>query len=86
MSPVFDLLIEECKLMMEQPTGVGLDVPQWLGALESEVDRVLECERGFQQKPQYDHAVTFRSVLSEHISDQLKSAARQLTTLNLTSD
>ena len=86
LSPVFDLLIDECKLMMEQPTGVGLDVPQWLGALESEVDRVLECERGFQQKPQYDHAVSFRPILSEHISDQLKSAAKQLTTLNLTSE
>lgn len=82
-SDVFELLIEECKLMMEQPTGVGLDVPQWLGALEAEVDRVLENQRGFHQKPQYDHAVAFRSVSSDGIVDQLNAAAKQIRTLNL---
>ena len=82
-SDVFDLLIEECKLMMEQPTGVGLDVPQWLGALESEVDRVLESQRGFHQKPQYDQAVSFRSVSSDEIANQLNAAAKQIRTLNL---
>jgi hypothetical protein len=76
-SDVFDLLIEECKLMMEQPTGVGLDVPQWLRALESEVDSVLENQRGFHQKPQYDGAVGFRTVSSEDISDQLRRQAGQ---------
>ena len=82
-SDVFELLIEECKLMMEQPTGVGLDVPQWLGALEAEVDRVLENQRGFHQKPQYDHAVTFRSISSEGIVEQLNTAAKQIRTLSL---
>lgn len=85
-SDVFDLLIDECKLMMEQPTGVGLDVPQWLGALETEVDRVLENQRGFHQKPQYDNAVQFRSVKVEQISDQLTAAAKQIRTLNLPSE
>lgn len=82
-SDVFDLLIEECKLMMEQPTGVGLDVPQWLGALEAEVDRVLENQRGFHQKPQYDDAVAFRSVTNEQIGEQLNAATKQIKTLNL---
>lgn len=82
-SSVFDLLIDECKLMMEQPTGVGLDVPQWLGALEEEVDRVLEVERGFRQKPQYDRVVYFRVISREQIAEQLTSAAKQLRTLNL---
>ena len=85
-SDVFELLIDECKLMMEQPTGVGLDVPQWLGALESEVDRVLENQRGFHQMPQYDNAVVFRSVTSEQIGDQLNAAAKQIRTLNLPSE
>ncbi len=85
-SDVFDLLIEECKLMMEQPTGVGLDVPQWLGALESEVDRVVENQRGFHQKPQYDDAVAFRSITNEQIGEQLIAATKQIKTLNLPSE
>ncbi|MGN6134383.1 MAG: hypothetical protein ACTHOU_07760, partial [Aureliella sp.] len=79
----FDLLIEECKLMMEQPTGVGLDVPQWLTSLEEEVDRVLENQRGFSQRPQYDAAVTYRFISSEQIVDQLNSAAKNTKTLHL---
>lgn len=85
-SEIFDLLIEECKLMMEQPTGVGLDIPQWLSALEEEVDSLLESLRGFYQKPRYDNAVPTRSLTSEQIIDQLTSAAKNIKTLNLTSE
>ncbi len=85
-SDVFDLLIDECKLMMEQPTGVGLDVPQWLRALEQEVDAVLENERGYHQTPNYDNAVLFRPIRYDQLKEQLKSASRQIKTLNLTSD
>lgn len=79
----FDLLIEECKLMMEQPTGVGLDVPQWLASLEEEVDAVLENQRGYTQRPQYDVAVAYRDVTSESIVDQLNLAAKITKTLHL---
>lgn len=79
----FDLLIDECKLMMEQPTGVGLDVPQWLAALEDEVNRVLEHQRGFSQRPQYDSAVAYRPVSNEEIVDQLNAAAKNFKTLHL---
>ncbi len=79
----FDLLIDECKLMMEQPTGVGLDIPQWLAALEEEVDNVLENQRGFTHKPQYDSAVAYRFVTIEQIVDQLNSAAKNAKTLHL---
>ena len=82
-SQIFDLLIEECKLMMEQPTGVGLDIPQWLSALEDEVDNVLENQSGFFQKPRYDNAVAFRGVSSEHIVEQLTAVAKNIKTLNL---
>ncbi|MEO8268417.1 MAG: hypothetical protein ABI557_01780, partial [Aureliella sp.] len=82
-SQIFELLIDECKLMMEQPTGVGLDVPQWLSALEDEVDSVLENQRGFFQKPRYDSAVGFRSVTSEQIVEQLVAVAKNIRTLNL---
>ncbi|MCA9134473.1 MAG: hypothetical protein KDA45_14990, partial [Planctomycetales bacterium] len=85
-SPLFELLIEECKLMMEQPTGVGLDIPQWLSALEDEVDRVLENQCGFFQKPRYDSAVAFQAVSSERIVAQLNLAAKNVKTLNLPSE
>ncbi len=85
-SPIFDLLIDECKLMMEQPTGVGLDVPQWLSALEDEVDNVLENQRGFFQKPRYDNAVEFHAIPSEQIIEQLTAVAKNIKTLNLTSE
>lgn len=85
-SDLFELLIEECKLMMEQPTGVGLDIPQWLTALEDEVDNVLESQRGYFIKPRYDGAVPFRSITSEHIIEQLTLASKNIKTLNLPSE
>jgi hypothetical protein len=38
--PLFELLEEEIDLLAKEPTGVGLDVPIWIVALEEEVDRV----------------------------------------------
>lgn len=40
--PIFDLLEQETEALTRQPTGVGLDVPPWLLALEEEVDRVRD--------------------------------------------
>jgi hypothetical protein len=37
--PVFELLEEEIEQFLRDPTGVGLDVPLWISALEDEVDR-----------------------------------------------
>ena len=39
--PKFELLEEETELLTREPTGVGLDVPAWLVALEEEVEHVL---------------------------------------------
>ena len=72
--------------MMEQPTGVGLDVPQWLSGLEDEVDGVLENQRGFSNKPRYDNAVAFRQLTSEQILDQLNAASKTIKSLNLPSE
>lgn len=81
---VFELLIEECKLMTEQPTGVGLDIPAWLSGLEEEVEQVTETELGFHHKPRSDRAVPFRKLTSEEIAQQLALAAKSIKTLNLT--
>jgi hypothetical protein len=82
-SPLFELLIDECKLMMEQPTGVGLDVPQWLSALESEVDLVMEGQRGYSMQPRYDGVVDFRTIPIEQVTDQLQAASKFMQGLNL---
>ena len=37
----FELLEEETEILTREPTGVGLDVPAWLVALEEEVENVL---------------------------------------------
>ncbi len=34
----FELLEQEAEELAQEPTGVGLDVPPWLAALEQEVD------------------------------------------------
>ena len=39
--PKFELLEEETDLLTRDPTGVGLDVPAWIVALEEEVELVL---------------------------------------------
>jgi len=39
----FALLEQETEELTQQPTGVGLDVPGWLAALEQEVDDVLRA-------------------------------------------
>jgi hypothetical protein len=85
-SAAFELLIDECKLMMEQPTGVGLDVPQWLSSLEDEVENLLDDQRGFSSKPRYDNAVGFRRLTCEMIVEQLNAASNEIKSLNLTSD
>jgi hypothetical protein len=45
-SPKFEMLVYDTQLLTREPTGVGLDVPAWLVALEEEVDEVLH---GYQQ-------------------------------------
>lgn len=44
-TPQFDLLREETALLTREPTGVGLDLPAWLVALEEEVDEALAASR-----------------------------------------
>jgi len=38
--PYFDMLRAECRALTQEPTGVGLDMPGWLIAIEEEVERV----------------------------------------------
>jgi hypothetical protein len=41
-SPAFQQLESQLQPFIDNPTGVGLDVPHWLRKFESEVERVRE--------------------------------------------
>ena len=41
----FEQLEEECVEMTREPMGVGLDLPDWLAAVEEEIDDVRHLER-----------------------------------------
>jgi hypothetical protein len=43
-SPKFEMLQHDTEYLTREPTGVGLDVPAWLVALEEEVEDVLASD------------------------------------------
>ena len=43
-SPKFEMLQHDTEYLAREPTGVGLDVPMWLVALEEEVEDVLHAD------------------------------------------
>ena len=43
-SPKFEMLQHDTEFLTREPTGVGLDVPAWLVALEEEVESALRPE------------------------------------------
>ena len=50
---LFDQLEEEIAELTEEPSGVGLDVPTWLIALEEEVERVRSPEFALHAEDEY---------------------------------
>lgn len=81
-TPAFDLLVHEAKMMMREPTGVGLDIPSWLLALEEEVVRQLEKQRGFHSRTRAEWTVKMIMIGPEEIEGQLNAAARIHRMLN----
>jgi hypothetical protein len=45
LSGSFEQLEEECVELTREPTGVGLDLPDWLAAVEEEIDDIRHLER-----------------------------------------
>jgi hypothetical protein len=48
-APKFEMLQHDTKFLTREPTGVGLDVPAWLVALEEEVEQALRPEHQRRQ-------------------------------------
>jgi len=82
-SPAFDLLVQEAHLMTREPTGVGLDIPGWLVALEEEVDRVQEGNHVSKNLPRHESIVPMLPISAEAIEAQLAATAKRYKTRSL---
>jgi hypothetical protein len=77
-SPNYELFQHETDLLMKEPTGVGLDVPAWLEAIEEEVERVSEPDFERDLASELESLVPQQTLSLEHIQQQLeKWAARR---------
>lgn len=73
----FKLLYDEAEALVEEPSGVGLDVPSWLKALDDEVTKV-ELDASFTNENeswQPGEAIPLRKLSLEEVHDQIDSWA-----------
>lgn len=73
--PKFELLEEETELLTREPTGVGLDVPAWLVALEEEVEQ--ELRPSYQQQEETAEFVPQVLLTLRQAKRQLKEIAKE---------
>lgn len=73
----FDLLEQESELLTRHPTGVGLDVPAWLYALEEEVELLAKRRAGSEIDPQKLMTVAIVPLSVDEMMHQLTTARSQ---------
>lgn len=69
----FRLLYDEAEALVQEPSGVGLDVPSWLKALEEEVTKV-ELDESFAAENdswQPSDAIPLRRLTLEEVHDEI---------------
>ncbi len=76
-SPKFDLLEQEAELLTRHPTGVGLDVPVWLDALEEEVETLAKRRMSSEIDPQALMTIPIVPLSMDALSQQLTTARSQ---------
>jgi hypothetical protein len=76
-SAPFELLEREAEVLTRHPTGVGIDMPAWLAALEEEVEMVAKRRGGNEVDVMTLVTIPIRTLSREDISQQLASARRQ---------
>lgn len=76
-SRAFFLLEQESELLTRHPTGVGLDVPAWLDALEEEVEQLAKRRASSEIDPQALMTIAIVPLKAEELSDQLEKARSQ---------
>jgi hypothetical protein len=65
------MLKAETDQLTSDPTGVGLDVPEWLEALEDEVDRLIVKEMRDGDPPHIDELMPQMPITYEQIEEQV---------------
>lgn len=73
----FDLLMQEAELLTQHPTGVGLDVPAWLDALEEEVEQLAKRRASSEIDPQSLMTISIVPLSVDELNEQLTKASRQ---------
>lgn len=73
----FELLEKECELLTRHPTGVGLDVPAWLDALEQEVEQLAKRRTSSEIDPQSLMTISIVPLSIERINEELATARSQ---------
>lgn len=76
-SSVFRLLQKEANTLTEHPAGAGLDLPDWLEALEEEAESVINRQEGYVINPETLITVNPTALTIEQLEQQLNSAQRQ---------
>jgi hypothetical protein len=73
----FELLQQEAELLTRHPTGVGLDVPAWLDALEEEVEQLAKRRASSEIDPQSLMTISIVPLSPDELNEQLNKASRQ---------
>lgn len=73
----FELLEQEAALLARYPTGVGLDVPAWLDAMEEEVEKLAKRRSNSEIDPQALIHVPITPLPVDELREQLALARRQ---------
>jgi hypothetical protein len=73
----FELLEREAEVLTRHPTGVGIDMPAWLAALEEEVEMVAKRRGGNEVDVMSLVTIPIRTLTKDDLTQQLASARRQ---------
>lgn len=73
----FYLLEQEAELLTRHPTGVGLDVPAWLDALEEEVEQLAKRRTSSEIDAQTLMTISIVPLSPDELDDQLTQARNQ---------
>ena len=74
-SKFFELLIQEASLLTQTPTGVGLDAPGWLLALDEEVNRCVREQRNRLHRPRTESPLPIALLSADQFAELLQKAA-----------
>ncbi|MDA8697460.1 hypothetical protein N9M41_03205 [Rhodopirellula sp.] len=76
-STAFELLEQESEILTQHPTGVGLDVPAWIDALEEEVESLVNNRTNRQLDPHSLMTIKIVPLSQSELDEQLELAQKQ---------